>query len=218
MTTPLYDYKRPRHYELISPGVVGSVGDVLTQTRLTHTGPELPLRFQYTPDRIKHMGSNVQNGDMNNYEGNGVYKMHENQWGGRRDFKTAIGWRHQDLRAPDKRYEPAQSFSFSAFDNLQHKVFESRRTGDKFLPLPHGYSPGENMQPRGGSTPNIVAIAGGNETPQPNSVVTNPVTTENSTDLRRSLPGVRGAYNPYKFNTDPDPSQRNRAGVTGRNQ
>jgi hypothetical protein len=195
---------------------VGSVGDVLGQVRLKHSAPDLPLRFEYTPTEVKHFGSNVQNGDMLNYEGNGFYKINDSNWGGGRDFKTAIGWKHQDLRAPDKRNEPTLSFSFSSFDNLQHKIFESRRTGDKFLPAPNGYSPQENSQPRGGLVPIVTAIAGGDFTPQPNSVVTNPVVTENGTDLRRSLPGVRSAYDPFKYNTDPEPNLAIRRPVAGR--
>ena len=216
MTSTIVNYRHPRHYERCSPGVVGSVGDVLGQVRLKHSAPDLPLRFEYSPEQVEHHGSNVQNGDMLNYEGNGYYKINDSNWGGGRDMKTAIGWRHQDLRAPDKRYEPTASFSFSSFDNLQHKVFEARRTGDKFLPVTNGYAPEAGSVPRGGLVPIVNAIAGGDFTPQPNSVVTNPVTTYNPTDIRRSLPGVRGAYDPYKFTTDPEPGLRTAKPVVGR--
>lgn len=196
MSEFIIDYRHPRHYEQCSPGVVGSVGDVLGQTRLKHSAPDLPLRFKYTGSEIQHLGSNVQNGSIANYEGNGIYQLEDSHWGGRRDFKIANGWKHQDLRAPDKRYESVTAPTFSSFDNLAHSIFEARRTGDKFLPLPHGYEPPQNFQSRG-AAPVITAIAGGDFTPQPTSVVTNPiVAAPNATDLRReiSAPVVAASY------------------------
>lgn len=188
--------KYPRQPEFVSPGIVGSVGDALGQTRLKQSAPDLPIRLQYSGDQIEHFGSNVQNGTVASFEGGGVYEVFEDSvWGSGRDFRTNVGWHHQDLRAPDKRYESAVAPSFSNFDNLAHSIFEARRTGDKFLPLPHGYEPTPGVQPRGGSTPIVSAIAGGDFTQVPNAVITNPQVDVNRSDLRRPLPQPRSINN-----------------------
>ncbi len=179
--------QKPFHSEFLSPGSVGSVGDALQQVKLKHSFPDADLRFALTDAEMSAGGSNVQNGSTANYEGNGIYRCLDSNWGGNRDMKTAIGWEHQDLRAPDKRYEPAVAPSFSSYDNLKYHIYESKRTGDKFLPLPGGYEPPPGNQSRG-AAPVITALAGGDFTPQP-SVITKPVLDQNPTDARRA-PGV----------------------------
>jgi len=184
--------KYPRQPEFLSPGVVGSVGDALGQERLKQSAPDLPIRNRFTADEIEHYGSNVQNGSITNFEGNGIYQLEEDTvWGSGRSFKTQIGWEYQDLRAPDKRYEPAVAPIFSSFDNLAHSIYEARRTGDKFLPLPYGYQPDPSQVPRGGSTPIISAIAGGDFT-VPTQVITDPQINVNRSDTRRHLSQPRG--------------------------
>lgn len=103
--------KRPLNrwdHDSIRPGPVGSVGDALTQVRLKHSNPDLPLRFQGWNSHANEprFGSNVQDGQWLSHDDNGGPNFTiDTNWGGRRDFRTNVGWRWQDLRAVDRRVE-----------------------------------------------------------------------------------------------------------------
>lgn len=150
--------------EVAHPGPVGPVGDVLAQIKLKTSMPDIARRNLLNVQEQKETGSFVQDGLGSNYIFGGApaiisKKIHS------LSRKTKYGWTHQDLRAPDKRYEPTMSQSFSSFDNLQFKIYDAKRTGDMFLPIPGEYALPPGAVPRGGATPRITDLAAGDFTP-----------------------------------------------------
>jgi hypothetical protein len=162
--------------DYIAPGNVGSVGDVHMQPRLKHSNPDMPLRWEraFAGKNEKRLGSNVQNGTKNSFQsGGGPAKARDTAWEGDRQFKTQVGWRYQDLRAPDVLVEPyVSSLGDYSWRNRIAKVVNAKATGSMFMPLPGGYSLPEGAVPRGGLTPELQV---GDETGM-GTVVTNPVT------------------------------------------
>lgn len=152
-------------YDRIQPGPVGSVGDVICQSRLKHSAPELPLRFsEWNAGKNEvFLGSNVSDGQHVGYDsGGGPARLIDSNWGGRRSFKTRLGYILQDIREPDNAVEPfVSSLGDYSWRNKIATTYEARRTGENFLPLPGGYqlSPGE--VPRGGQTPRVTDEVGG---------------------------------------------------------
>lgn len=140
-----------RHQTFISPGAVGSVGDVNMTTRLKHSAPDLPLRFVDVLDEPR-LGSNVQDGDSKSYTTHGMgASVIDKKWTGQRDFKISHGWKYQDIRTPDKRYEPV-NLGYNAVP----ETYDVKVRGNAFLPvpLPQGYTIGDAI-PRGGQVPRI---------------------------------------------------------------
>lgn len=169
-------------YEIFSPGVVGPVGDVLVNTRLKHSAPDLPIRWENTLNQMQRLGANVQNGYPKNYQGNGFLTdiLPLGQLMNHNTFKTKYGWTYQDVRAPDKTYQPEMSQTFGSFDNLRASIINRTRTGIQFNKLPHGYGPAPGDVPRGGAVPRITDIAAGDFTLEQdgyNSVVTRNMST-----------------------------------------
>jgi len=147
--------KQFKNTRIIQPGSVGSVGDVLGSVRLKHSAPDLPLRFDpvFSGERESRIGSYVQDG-MNG--GCPAYTKDSN-WGGGRDFKTQYGWKKQDLRVEDRRFEALMGeMPRYSWNNKIATVYEAKRRGEMFLPLPGEYRlmPGE--VPRGGMTPRLM--------------------------------------------------------------
>ena len=137
---PVY-FKRT---ERISPGVVGSVGDALGGVRLKQSAPDMPMRYEaaFAGVNTPITGSNVQDGFSYSYSsGGGPARTLESGWANR-GFKTNHGWRYQDLRAPDTTLEtltlPTERYSWY---NKIATIYEAKRTGDLFLPLPGPYEP-----------------------------------------------------------------------------
>lgn len=157
---PVY-YKRT---VTISPGVVGSVGDVISGVRLKQSNPDMPMRYEkeFSGREAAITGSNVQDGFSYSYSsGGGPPRTLEFSLASRgypnRGFKTVHGWRYQDLRAPDTTLEPVMG-STGRYDwyNKIATVYEAKRTGDLFLPLPGPYGP-TNMT-RGSQVPRITDV------------------------------------------------------------
>lgn len=149
------------HHQYFSPGLVGSVGDTLVRTRKQRSNAELEVQYLKDKNHGENKGTYVQDGMVPNYAGNSYGGIKVEKWIKPISHKTSGGWRHQDLRAPDKTYEPAMSQTFSVFDNQRATILQAKRTGVNFLPLPHGYEPKTYDVPRGGLVPRVTAIAAG---------------------------------------------------------
>jgi hypothetical protein len=143
---------------VISPGVVGSVGDVLNSVRLRQSAPDMMLRYDqvFSGRNEPRSGSNVQDGYSYSYtSGGGPSRTLDSNWTNKK-FKTAHGWIYQDLRVPDKTLTEIMG-STGRYDwyNRVANTYQAKITGDMFLPLPGGYQP--SGVPRGGQVPRIIA-------------------------------------------------------------
>lgn len=143
---------------IMSPGIVGSVGDALVSVRLKQSAPDMKLRYDKAFSGKNEMknGSNVQDGDMRSFTSKGESaRVYDSNWQNKK-FKTAHGWVYQDLRAPDKTLTEVMG-STGRYDwyNRVANTYQAKITGDMFLPLPNGFQPAG--VPRGGQVPRIVA-------------------------------------------------------------
>lgn len=147
----------------ISPGVVGTVGDAVNGVRLKQSAPDMKMRYDKSfsgSHGALLLGSNVQDGFSRSETSGGmnatVIQKHLPCSNG---FKHGHGWRYQDLRAPDTLHEPllAPTERYS-WRNKIATIYEAKRTGDMFLPLPGPYGP--TSLPRGGQVPRIVDSSG----------------------------------------------------------
>ncbi len=128
-------------YGSMRPGPQGSVGDVVMMTRLKHSSMDVPMRYDSMTAHGKEprVGSNVQDGYVNNYRGNG----------GARTFYDALvnadkfnnrGFKHQDVWESDKLVVPVDvGIPSYQWKNKMAENYEAKRTGDKFLPFPGEY-------------------------------------------------------------------------------
>lgn len=151
---------RPLHAfdnDSIRPGPVGSVGDVLGTIRLKHSTPDMSLRKIKLPTSY---GSNVTDGQYLNYASKGgPPRVNDSNWQSGRQFKTSHGWVVEDLRAEDRLHEPfLGSGPQYSWRNKIATVYNARRTGEQFLPLPGGYNPSPGEIERGSIVPEIVAV------------------------------------------------------------
>jgi hypothetical protein len=159
MSSAIIEDQLHKHYDRISPGVVGSVGDVNVGVRLKHSSPDMPLRYQegsigYESQRY---GSNVQDGTIPSYDSKGYgARVVDSSWGSGRSFKTSHGWVSQDLRAADRIMEPVLGATprYTWYNKIA-RVVEAKRTGEHFLPLPGAYEP--TSTPRGGQMPRVIS-------------------------------------------------------------
>jgi hypothetical protein len=162
MVTPILGIQKPLNNwmsDYISPGRVGSVGDVNLQVELKKSMPGMPKRFQpWTSSKYEQrLGSNVQDGQMHSYDSGGAMaRVIDENWNTRRSFKTSRGWIYQDLRAADRTIVPVfgQAPQYSWLNSVAN-VYNAKTNGNKFLPLPGGYSPAPGDIPRGGLVPRI---------------------------------------------------------------
>lgn len=142
---------------VMSPGVVGSVGDVLVTPFLKTSTIDLPRRVQasFAGANATHSGANISDGDLKAYTSHGlVARTYDSSWGGNRDFRDQKGWVFQDYRAPDKMVEPyVSSLGDYSWRNKVAKVESSFTTGSKFSKLPGNFS--SKGIPRGGAIPRI---------------------------------------------------------------
>lgn len=155
----IVDEKYFKNTMVISPGLVGSVGDVLGSVRLRQSAPDMPMRYDatFSGPNESLVGNNVQDGYSYSYSsGGGPARTLDSNWENR-SFKTNHGWVYQDLRAPDKTLTPIMG-STGRYDwyNRVANIYQSKVTGDMFLPLPNGYQP--SGIPRGGQVPRVIAV------------------------------------------------------------
>lgn len=146
--------------QVISPGNVGSVGDVLGQVRIKQSYPDAPFAWDRTFSNwgSERLGSNVQNGQEGSYMSNGMGPVTiDFGWQRGQSNKTNLGWIYQDLKEPDKLVVP---IDYPApryhWNNTVAKVCEAKVTGNKFIPLPGRFAP-ESIT-RGNATPRLTSI------------------------------------------------------------
>jgi hypothetical protein len=142
----------------IRPGPVGSVGDTLGQIRFKHSFPNQGIRLdpQYEGNKQNRLGSNVSDGNHKSFTsgGRGDPLVWDEPWNADRAQKVSHGYIFQDMRAPDKLHEPyVGALPQYSWQNKLATVYNAKRTGNLFLPVPGPYqlSPGE--VPRGGQLP-----------------------------------------------------------------
>ena len=117
----------------------------------------MPVAFQDDASRINTVGSFTK--EWNNYLARTEFT---DAYTSAKIFGQGANRRfYQDIKPPEKRYEPTLSFSFSNYDNLRASVMGASRSGAPFSRLPHGYSAGPNDVPRGQAIPRITDMAGG---------------------------------------------------------
>lgn len=155
-------YRPLNRIQVISPGAVGSVGDVVVTPRLKQSAPELSERYDaaFAGQNSVFLGSNVQDGQHVGYDsGGGPARLIDSNWSGNRSFKTRRGWYMQDIRAPDKLVEPFVSqLGDYSWRNKVATTYEALRTGENFLPLPGPYRLGPGEVPRGGMVPRVTDV------------------------------------------------------------
>jgi len=181
-------------YSCISPGPVGSVGDTLGQIRFKHSFPDQGIRLdpEYKNNKQNRLGSNVSDGNHTSFTsgGRGDPFTLWSPWTDSRIRKTSFGTIHQDVRASDKLHEPRLgSLPQLSWNNKLGTVYNAKRTGNMFLPLPGPYvlSPGET--PRGSQIPIVAMTTPAQQTTDvTNSYYQNP-RFENPTPM---LPDIRG--------------------------
>ena len=186
-------------HSYIQPGWQGSVGDVHCQPRLKHSAPELPIRWEqiFAHENEVFLGSNVQDGQHANSSG-AMARINDSNWQSGRSFKTRRGWVIEDIRAPDNLVEPyVSSLGDYTWRDKIATVYEARRTGDQFLPVPGQYilHPGEIA--RGGQTVRVTDVVGGDEPPNVDigsSVMLNNGQDQQQTNGTQEAPIPTGAY------------------------
>ena len=141
---------RLNQMESVKPGKVGSVGDTLTCSQLATSYPDAPIRFS----------ENYYRKDLGSYVTDQPY-VYDSAWNMGRSENTAYGMMQQDLRPPDKLHEPTLgSIPQYQFRNKIATVYEAKRTGNKFLPLPGRYAVAPGEMVRGGQVVRVTDIEG----------------------------------------------------------
>jgi hypothetical protein len=149
--TTLVHKKRLNVMETARPGLEASVGDALVTPQLATSTPDMPVRYD------KQFYDRPSNGSLMTAQ---PYVIDSN-WNMGRTENTAYGLVQQDLRAPDKLHEPTlASVPQYMWRNQVATVYEAKRSGFKFLPLPGPYqvSPGEMV--RGGQVVRTTDVEG----------------------------------------------------------
>jgi hypothetical protein len=149
--TTLAKPKRLNQMESCRPGMVGSVGDANIFPQLAVSTPGLPIRWDQNFIKRQDNGSIVT----------GQPYVYDSSWNMGRSENTAYGLRQQDLRAPDRLHEPTlQSIPQYQYRNKIATVYEAKRTGQKFLPLPGPYQISVGEISRGGQVVRVTDIQG----------------------------------------------------------
>ena len=149
------------NFKLISPGLVGPVGDVNMATRMRTSNADMfPVMFSKSAANLPRMGTDIQDGDTLAQVNGGGYPATclAYKWNVKQSTKTDVGDRWQDMRQNSRYVEPVVVGSNQYdFKNLVAQVEQAKVTGNQFLPLPNGYALGELSEtPRGGLVPSIV--------------------------------------------------------------
>ena len=125
----------------ISPGVVGSVGDVVQNIRLKQSAPDLAPRWEYKKSQLQQKGSGIGDGSVpNNYTGAPSSNTFMTDYYNSPYEEYVVGTNTQDLRPNDlaatTRELGAPQFGWRS---TQAVTAKARVMGEKFLPLPNGY-------------------------------------------------------------------------------
>jgi len=155
------------HQWRIQPGSVGSVGDVVVTPRLKQSCPDMYPRWAEWArgPNAPYLGSNVQDGSQKSFDdGGGGPVTIDERWGGRRNFRTNVGWKVQDLTQPDTLVEPfVSSLGDYSWRNKVATIYEAKRSGENFLPLPGEYTLARGEISRGGSQVRVTDIIPGDQ-------------------------------------------------------
>ena len=150
--------------DYISPGNVGSVGDVLMDVRLKQSAPDMDMRYlNLTHGKNEsRFGSNVQNGTLTNFFNFGPATAIDHNWNINRGKKYKIGFKFENLQPPDKT--PSMQTMQGALPQFSwhtttSNVYRALHSGSMFLPAPGPFQPGPGEIPRGGNVPSIVQSA-----------------------------------------------------------
>lgn len=155
---PINGSLKRKHFEILSPGAVSSIGDVLVQSRLKHSYPDAPIRWNYKGTELPYMGNNTADGQNISFNGKGgPATLLDSNWEIKRQKKINHGWVFEDLMAPDVMVTPYDKATPDySWNNKIAAVNHSFDSGGKFLPLPGGYS-GQGL-PRGGAVPMVTNV------------------------------------------------------------
>lgn len=148
-----------KNFQTYTPGPTGTVGVPLTSIKLKHSNPDMPLRWDktFSGKNSPLHGSNIQNGYSYSFtSGGGPARMDYEANFNRRSFKTDHGWEYQDLRKPDVKHETIMgSTGRYSYNNKIATLYEAKRTGNMFLPLPGAYGP--KGLTRGNQVPRVMS-------------------------------------------------------------
>ncbi len=162
ITTKTRDPGRGYMMDFIQPGPQGPVGDVLMRPRFKQSNPDMRMRYDpaFSGKNQIRLGSNVSDGQNTSYDsGSGPARLIDVDWWGGRAETTETGWVHQDIRATDRTALPVMGEQPQySWNNKIATLYKERHVGDLFLPLPHGYAPGEGYIPVGGNGPVITNV------------------------------------------------------------
>ena len=137
--------------EFARPGMVGSVGDAIVTGQLAVSTPGMPVRFD--PQFVDR----PDNGSLLTPQ---PYVL-DSAWNMGRSENTPYGLIQQDLRAPDKLHEPiVGSIPQYQWRNKIATVYQAKRTGNNFLPLPGPYQVSAGEMVRGGQVVRTTDIEG----------------------------------------------------------
>lgn len=137
--------------ETARPGMVASVGDTLLTPQLKVSTPDMPVRYD------KAFYDRPSNGSSMTPQ---PY-VYDSNWNMGRSENVAYGLRQQDLRATDRLHEPfLQSTNQYMWRNKIATVYEAKRSGFKFLPLPGPYVPAAGEMVRGGQVVRVTDVEG----------------------------------------------------------
>jgi hypothetical protein len=146
-------HKRPpklNRNEPIRPAMTGSVGVPLVANQLAHCYPGQDIRYDPAFER-KGLGSDLTRQPI----------VYDSNWNMGRGEVNAYGMMQQDLRVPDLLHAPTLGgLPQYTYRNQIATLYNAKRTGFNFLPLPGPYevSPGEMV--RGGQVVRTTDIEG----------------------------------------------------------
>lgn len=211
----------------IRPGPVGSVGDVNLQVKLRKSAPDMVDRYY----RMTHgknepeFGSNVSDGQYGGYTSGGMGAVTlTRKMPYRTGFKSAVGWIKEDVVPTDRsRVSQMGSLGRYTWDTQAARVFKAKTTGEKFLPLPFGYSRNAleaiGEIPRGSQIPQIRSQSEGTGIALPAAAVpiTDPVFGENGSipnpqnedGIEVDVPACDGSQSGYHWTPANDDPIRN---------
>lgn len=144
----------------ISPGPVGSVGDVLTSVRIKQSDPDADFAYSKTfaPKNSVIRGSNVQDGQWFSFSDGGYNaEVKKRRLNNGVAFKSDVGWVYKNVVPEDMYVEPkVSSQGRVGFETQAAAILH--RSGDMFKELPGGYSSLSGVLPRGNQYPRNVSL------------------------------------------------------------